>query len=464
MSDIRQVNDKMTDEELINSILGEHEEKKKKEISSDEILGVPDDAGNDADVKTDEKPEPVDISMPPDEDGDVPPDETDDGALDEEPDEDTDDDDSDEDDASDEEDEPRPRRKKKKRGAGRLIFALVLVTLVISVAVLSAVAVITVSTEILGLSRVNEQRDVEIPENSGTEAISQILVNEVIIEKPLIFRLYSRIKGADGTYMAGVHELNPNMTYSDVIEALQKEPENIREFVTITFVEGVRLIDAAAQLEEAGVCNAQDFIRAFNSTKVGFEFEEMVKPSTMKFYKMEGYFFPDTYDFYLEEDPKTVVRKVFKNFDHRVTPDYYGRMKDVGLTLEETITLASIVQREASDPRDMKYVASVFLNRMHNKDEFPKLQSDPTRIYVEEVVSPNLEIYSGAICDAYNTYKSDGLPPGPICNPGLDAIEAVLYPRDTDYYFFCSNVDTGEFFYAETLEEHEENLKKAGLR
>ena len=449
---------KMSDEELINSILGEHEEKKKEEISPDEIIGSEDDIPD----PVVEMPETVSEQVADNENENSVESSDDAEEYDEETEEDDEDEYDEDDDEDDEEEYIRPRKKKK--GAGRLVFALIMVTLVISVAVLSAAFVITVSTEILGLSRSNEAREIEIPENSGTEAIADILESEGIIEKPFIFRIFSRLKGADGTYMAGIHSLNPNMTYSDVIEALQKEPENVREFVTLTFPEGIRLIDAAAELEEAGVCNAQDFIRAFNSTKVGFEFEEMIKPSTMKFYKMEGYFFPDTYEFYLEEDPKAVVRKVFKNFDHRVTPDYYGRMKDIGLSLEEVITLASIVQREAADPYDMKYVASVFLNRMHNSDEFPKLQSDPTRIYVEEVVSPNLEIYSGAICDAYDTYKSDGLPPGPICNPGIDAIEAVLYPRDTDYYYFCSNIDTGEFFFAETLEEHEENLEKAGLR
>ena len=375
-----------------------------------------------------------------------------------------------EEDDEEEESVPEPertvhkKRRKKRRGAGRLVFALIMVTLVITVAVLSVAAVITVSTEILGLQRTSEIIDVEIPENSGTEAIADLLESEGIINNPVIFRVYSRVKGADGTYMAGLHELNPNMTYSDVIEALQKEPINNREFVTITFPEGIRLIDAAKKLEENGVCGADEFIRAFNSTKIGFDFEDQVKPDALKFYKMEGYFFPDTYDFFLDEEPKTVVKKVFKNFDYRVTPDYYGRMKDMDMTLEEVITLASIVQREASDPYDMKYVASVFLNRLHDPENFPKLQSDPTSNYVDEVIRPNLEISSGNICDAYDTYKGNGLPPGPICNPGIDAIEAVLYPRDTDYYYFCSKLDTEEFFYAETLEEHEQNLIEAGLR
>ena len=437
-------NDAQTDKELLESILGSVPEKS-EEPESEEV----------SDKTAEITPEQTQEKVPEMPAGDIVEDVGSDDDVDGESD----------DDEYEEPVRPAPkRRRKKKRGAGRLIFAIVMVTLVISVAIVSAAAVITVSTEILGLSRTNEHIDIDIPENSGTESIAELLADEGIIEKPLIFRIYSRVKGADGTYMAGLHEVNPNMTYNDIIESLQKEPVNNREFVTITFPEGIRLIDAAKKLEDEGVCDANEFIRAFNSTKIGFDFEEQVHSDPLKFYKMEGYFFPDTYEFFLDEEPKTVVKKVFKNFDYRVTPDYYGRMKDMDMSLEEVITLASIVQCEASDPYDMKYVASVFLNRLHDPETFPKLQSDPTSNYVDDVIRPNLEIYSGSICDAYDTYKGNGLPPGPICNPGIDAIEAVLYPRDTDYYYFCSNLDTDEFYYAETLEEHEQNLIEAGLR
>lgn len=380
-----------------------------------------------------------------------------------EEDEEYDDDDDEYDDDDDEyEDDDEPVKKRRKKG-GRLIFALILVTFVISVAVLSAMFVITVSQEILGLARENMEVSIEIPENSGTEAIADILVKEGIIEKPTLFRVVSKMKGADGTYIAGIHKVNPNMTYGDLIEALQEEGVNPREFVTVTFPEGIRLIDAAALLEENGICDADDFIRAFNSTTFGFDFEDMIKSSPQKFYKMEGLFFPDTYDFYLDEDPKNIVKKVFKNFDRQITPNHYHRMEELGLDLEETLTLASIIQREASGSIDMKLVSSVFHNRLNNPDEYPMLQSDPTTNYVEEVIKPNMEIYSQSFCDAYDTYKGSGLPPGPICNPGIDAIEAVLYPRDTSYYYFCSNLETGEFFFAETLAEHEANLVEAGL-
>ena len=133
------------------------------------------------------------------------------------------------------------------------------------------------------------------------------------------------------------------------------------------------------------------------------------------------------------------------------------------MELEEVLTLASIVQAEAANTKDMKNVASVFYNRLNNPNEYPLLQSDPTTNYVEEVIIPYSQVQTEKINIAYDTYKGAGLTPGPICNPGLDAINAVLYPAETDYYYFCSNLETGEFFYAETLEEHEQNLVTAGL-
>jgi UPF0755 protein len=138
-------------------------------------------------------------------------------------------------------------------------------------------------------------------------------------------------------------------------------------------------------------------------------------------------------------------------------------MEDMGLTLDETITFASIVQAEAGNVRDMKNVASVFWNRLNSADEFPLLQSDPTTKYVNNVIMPNIDLQADEMFRAYNTYEGAGLPPGAICNPGLDAITAVLYPAETDYYFFCANIDTDEVYYAETLDEHEENLIIAGL-
>ncbi len=358
---------------------------------------------------------------------------------------------------------PVKKKKRKKRGHGRIVFGLLFSVIVISISILAAAVILKCAKEFLGIGKSDIEIVVDIPMNSSTLDIAEQLYSEGIIADTSLFRLYSKLKGADGTFIAGTHKISPKMDYETLIEILQEEAENQRETADVVFPEGITLIEAAARLEEKGVCNAEEFIDVFNSSEFGFDFEENIKVSAMKFYKMEGYLFPDTYQFYLEEDPRIVAKKIYKNFEARITPDLYGRMEDLDMELEEVLTLASIVQAEAANTRDMKKVASVFYNRLDNPNEYPLLQSDPTTNYVEEVIIPYSEVQTEKINIAYDTYKGAGLTPGPICNPGLDAINAVLYPEETDYFYFCSNLETGEFFYAVTLEEHEQNLVTAGL-
>lgn len=366
-------------------------------------------------------------------------------------------------DYDDYEEEVPKKRKKKKRGHGHIIFGLLFSVVIISVSILAAVFILKCSKEFLAIGKSDIELVVDIPMNSSTFDIAEQLYSEGIISEPKLFRLFSKFKGADGTYIAGTHTLSPKMDYNTLIEELQAEAENQRETADVIFPEGITLFEAAQRLEEKNVCSADEFIKVFNAGGFGFDFEEKVRISSLKFYKMEGYFFPDTYQFYVEEDPRVVAKKIYKNFDARVTPDLYGRMKDLDMELEDVLTLASVIQAEAPDTKNMKMVASVFFNRLNNPDEYPLLQSDPTTNYVEEVIKPNIQFKSEAMFKAYDTYQGAGLPPGPICNPGLDAINAVLYPAETDYFYFCSNLETGEFFYAETLDEHNQNLIEAGL-
>lgn len=360
---------------------------------------------------------------------------------------------------------PKPKRKKRrKKGNGRLIFGLIMTAIIVAAAVFCAAIVLKFARDFVGVGKSSVEVVVEIPMNSGTADIADILANEGIIDSTYFFRFYSRVKGSDGTFVAGSHVLSPDMSYENIVYELQQGAVDTRESVDITFPEGINILEAANKLEETGICKASDFIHEFNNSSFGFDFEKLVKVSPMKFYKMEGYLFPDTYTFYVDEDPKIVCKKICRNFETRITPDIYARMKDLEMELEELITMASMVQAEASTVYDMKRVASVFRNRLADPDNYPLLQSDPTRKYVEDVIKPNIEFPSKDMFKAYNTYEGAGLPPGPICNPGLDAINAVLYPADTDYYFFCANIDTGEVYYAMTNEEHEANLVLAGIK
>lgn len=389
---------------------------------------------------------------------------TDDEAFD--ADEDAYDDDDDEEDY----DEMRRRRAKERAAAAKkrkkhckksrgLSCSLLALTMIFGVSIVLSMGILATAMELFGINKSMVEKPVTIPAGATTTDIAEMLKEEGIIRVPKLFVVMSRLNSADASYIAGEHIVYPAMGYEAIIEELCDDAINKRQTVNVTFPEGMNLFDAAQLLEENEVCDADDFIFYFNAGGYGFEFEGMVpQTSELKFYRMEGYLFPDTYQFYVGEEPEIVVQKIYENFERKLTDADIARMEELGMTLDELVTLASIVQAEAPVSSSMKMVASVFHNRLNNSSLFPLLQSDPTRVYVEEIIEPNLDIENQLMCDSYNTYVGQGLPPGAINNPGKDAIDAVLYPAESDYYFFCANVQTGEIFYAKTNAEHEENL------
>jgi UPF0755 protein len=355
------------------------------------------------------------------------------------------------------------RRRKKKSSVGHLIFSLVLVTFIVSAAFLCAGFVINIGRELLGIGKPDTEIVLEIPETDSMSRVADIFIEDGIIDDKDLFLFFTRVRGLK-TVVPGAHEFSANMTYGEIADELQSAAtEEEREAIDIMFPEGTTLLGAGEILELADICKASEFVETFNSESFGFDFESRIKTSSLKFYKMEGYCFPDTYRFYRDEDVKSLVKKIYRNFEAKLTPDLVQRMTDMELSQDELITFASVVQMEAGRLSDMRMVASVFWNRLNNPDEFPLLQSDPTGKYVRNVIMPHIEVESEEMYNAYDTYEGVGLPPGPICNPGLDAINAVLYPADTTYFFFCSNIETGEFYFATELGEHEENLVIAGL-
>lgn len=346
----------------------------------------------------------------------------------------------------------KKRRRKKKRNTGKIAFRLIIFCIIIIVACICAFFLINIGMEVTGLGRHDDtELTIEIPKGATSEDIANILVDNEIINNPIVFRVLSNKQNAN-SYKAGKHKVTANMSYSDLIDVLQQDPIQEKISVDVTFPEGYTLDQCAAVLEEAGVCRADEFIEAFNSAEFGYNFEKKVEDKPTKYYKMEGYCFPDTYTFFKDSEPEIVCKKIYANFAEKVNANMLGRMEDLGLTLDETLALASIVQSEAPTSNQMKLVSSVFWNRLNDKETFPRLESDPTKKYAA---------LSGI--ELYDTYKSEGVPPGAICNPGADAINAVLYPEETEYYFFCSNLTTQEFYYAKTLKQHEKNLAEAGL-
>lgn len=364
---------------------------------------------------------------------------------------------------------PKKKKKKKKRRGSRLPGVLILVTLIFGISIISSLLIIGVGKDMLGIDKSDKTNVIVVPDGATIEDISLMLKNDNIIKYPEIFTMFANLRQEGMTFISGEHFVRPDMPYETIIDELTKLPtEEMGESIQVTFPEGINLIEAAQILEENGICDASDFIFYFNSGGFGVNFEELLPIDTsMKFQRMEGYLFPDTYFFYQNSTPEEVCQKIYYNFDTKMNSELtigkktyetrYKRMEELNLNLDQLITFASIVQKEAATTDVMTNVASVFWNRLNNADEFPKLQSDPTSNYSNNVIRPNMEYFDQVKVDAYDTYKSPGLPPGAICNPGIEAIDAVLEAYESDWFYFIANINTKETYFSETLEEHEEN-------
>ena len=317
---------------------------------------------------------------------------------------------------------------------------------------------------------------VEIPENPTLEQVIEVLKSNGIITDTEFFKMYVEMKEQEYDFVGGQFTLSSAMNYGTIVSTLQASKTE-RTTVEVTIIEGMTAVEVGELLEANYVCRAEDFVQFYRNKMDVYDFERRVLQSSLKFNQLEGYLFPDKYEFYvvnkLRDNPdgdidtteaaEIAAEKIYANFNSKITKTMYKQMNEMGLTLDELIALASMVQAEVGNVEDMKKVASVFLNRLHNSESFPQLQSDVTVFYVQDCIEPYYDDYGlsaslQSISDAYDTYVATGVPAGAICNPGLDAINAVLDPAETDYYYFCSDEKTGVTYYAKTLAEHEANL------
>lgn len=357
----------------------------------------------------------------------------------------------------------KPRKKKKERSTkSRVISTIIYVVVVLGVALSLAWLLVTTVVDVLGMTSNDTLVDVTIPKGASTAQIADILAENDVIQQPLIFRVYSRLMRADGTYQPGDFTVAASMGYDNLIAALQVEPK--RETVTITFPEGSTLADIASLLDGYNVCSEKDFYDALkNGDFSDYPFVGEIPDTEHRVHKLEGYLFPDTYDFYVESAATTAIRRFLDNFRVKVYDNttLMNSLKAKDLTLDDMINLASMIQQEDASTGDTEKVARVFWNRLESP-LFPKLQMDSTQEYAEEY-----EITDQAVKDAYDTYVCDGLPAGPICNPGMEAILATLTPstdpKIMECYYFASDFDTGITYYSKTLAQHEAICRKYGI-
>lgn len=351
------------------------------------------------------------------------------------------------------EDEPSRRRKSKNSEAIGCLKAIIYVFAVLLISIVLALFIFKSFTDVTGIGRSTTSINIDVPTGASTQAVAEMLEEQGVIDEPLIFRLYCRLVGADGSFHPGVHIVSSNMGYDGIVEELQTIEQS--ETVTVMIEEGATVERIAEILEANDVCSAKDFYTALVAGDYNdYDFIAEISEEERKdrIYLLEGYLFPDTYEFYVNGSPEVVVRTMLDNFNNRVDADTRASIKASGKTIDEVLIAASIIQMEAGVKEDMPRVMRVIENRLSSPDAFPRLQMDSTRDYLLGGSAEGLDT-------AYNTYEREGLPVGAICNPGLDAIHAALNPSQEpdiiDCFYFASIVETGETAFFETFEEHE---------
>lgn len=300
-----------------------------------------------------------------------------------------------------------------------------------------------------------------IEPGQSTAEIAENLAKEQLIPSAFAFQWYARFRGMDGRLEAGRYTLRSDMTMAQILETLTSAPGPVE--IEITIPEGMRLEQVAELLEEKGIFAAADFRAALQEP---YDYDFLTdRPEGAS---LEGYLFPDTYRIFNTDPPTRLVTLMLENFGTRFDTAMRRQAQEKGMTIFEVVTLASIVEKEAILDEERPLIASVYLNRL---EAGMTLDADPTVQYAigynarqgrwwPELYFDELKIDRLSDIDSpYNTYRYAGLPPGPICSPGLAAIQAVLWPADTDYYYFVAKGD-GSHAFARTLEEHNANVAK----
>lgn len=323
--------------------------------------------------------------------------------------------------------------------------------------------------DVLAIDKRDHSCEVTVSAGATDSDVIDILKENKLIKNKGFCKLFIKIFHDDDKYVSGSYTLNSDWGIEKMLSTMQGSA-NTYETITLTFPEGYTIDQIAEKLEANKVCTASSFIKTMQSVDFSTEYAFLKNQADkdLRFRALEGYIYPDTYEFYIGENASSVVRRFLDNFENKWTADYSKQAKELGMTIDEVVTLASIIQAEAANSGQMKDISSVLHNRLDKPGTFPRLECDSTEKYLIETIKVTLTSSTTdtqkyiAYRDLYDTYSTDckGLPVGAICNPGGSAIAAALYPSDTNYNYFRHDVK-GNVYYANTFSEHNQNGYKA---
>ena len=288
-----------------------------------------------------------------------------------------------------------------------------------------------------------------IEKNEGVKEIAEKLLEKGIIKNKIIFEIYTFLKNVRTKFWPGEYELKPGMKLSQIINLLTSQPSKEEE--TITIPEGWTNKEIINYLKEKGLTTEEEFLTAQKKIEQEKTYDFLAdKPVEAN---LSGYLFPDTYRVYKKTSAEEIIKKMLGNFNQKLTNEDRDKIKEQKKSIFETINLASLVEKEAANEIDRRIIAGIFLKRLTTGK---RLESCATINYILGENKKKLSYQDTRTPSSYNTYLNAGLPPGPICNPGLVAIKAVIYPLETDYFYFLSPGD-GRTIFSKTYEEHLKN-------
>jgi len=292
-----------------------------------------------------------------------------------------------------------------------------------------------------------------IEKGQAVKEISFNLKKENLINDPYVFILYAVLSNKHGKIQAGEYLLSPQMSTSKIISILTNG-ETAKEKLTI--IEGWNLRDIAKYFKEKNIATEED-VYAITGTPASEENIKVInysflsdKPSNLS---LEGYLFPDTYYINKGDSVNVIINKMLNNFDNKLTPELKSEIKQQNKNIFEIITMASMIEKEVKTLEDKKIVSGILWKRMVSG---MRLQVDATILYTENKTDLKIYTKDTQINSPYNTYRVDGLPLGPISNPGMDSIMAAIYPTKTAYFYYLS-APSGKTIFSKTLEEHNYN-------
>lgn len=343
-----------------------------------------------------------------------------------------------------------PRRKKRFQSTGITVLVAILYAVsVLSIAFVTATLGWRWANDLLALNKDSQSYSVTIKSGETVHEVAEKLEDFGLIEYPWLFEVFASVTNKADRITSGTYELSTDMDYSALLTNMSVS-SSAREEVEVTIPEGYTVKEIFELLESLGACTVEELEESAMNDEFAYSFLEGLERDDP--YWMEGYLFPDTYNFYKNGDAKVALSKMLYNYSVKFTSECKTRAERLGYSQQEIMIIASIIEKE-TDGSDQKNIASVIYNRLQASGGTQgKLQMDSTIQYALEERKEHLTASDLEIDSPYNTYMYAGLPGGTICNPGMEAIEAALYPNSTTYYYFILGEDNVHHYF-ETYDE-----------